>query len=181
MQVTEPLPMGGRLAIINGPTWVNIMQSMSRLVLMRESMTGQGQPETGPLPNGPERLKYIDLEALGDGCLEYSPTNGTNELRQAVADHYNETYRQGKASKYTLNNVSIVPGGRAGLTRLAAIIGKVYLNYQVPDYTAYNEMLSSFNTLIPVPTAVTLEDGYVLNVDKLKSTIAETGTSVVLL
>lgn len=126
-------------------------------------------------------MKYIDLEALGDAVLEYSPTNGTDELRRAVADHYNDTYRQGKTSQYTLNNVSIVPGGRAGLTRLASIIGKVYLNYQVPDYTAYTEMLSSFNTLLPVPTAVTVEDGYVLNVDKLKATIQETGTSVVML
>lgn len=32
------------------------------------------------------------------------------ELREAVAKLYNETYRQDKASKYTKDNVCIVPG-----------------------------------------------------------------------
>lgn len=65
------------------------------------------------------------------------------DLRQAVAncmsdrtpfhiddsDHmsvYNDTYRKGKASQYTHENVCIVPGGRAGLSRIAAVIGDVY-------------------------------------------------------
>lgn len=47
-------------------------------------------------------------------------------LREAVADLYNQTYRQGKNSQYTFENVCIVPGGRAGLSRLAAVIGDVY-------------------------------------------------------
>ena len=47
-------------------------------------------------------------------------------LRTAVADLYNHTYRQGKASQYTAENVCIVPGGRAGLSRVAAVIGDVY-------------------------------------------------------
>ena len=48
------------------------------------------------------------------------------ELRQAVANLYNDTYRKGKASKYTFENVCIVPGGRSGLSRVAAVIGDVY-------------------------------------------------------
>ena len=47
-------------------------------------------------------------------------------LREAVAKLYNHTYRQGKASQYTYENVCIVPGGRAGLSRVAAVIGDVY-------------------------------------------------------
>ena len=39
---------------------------------------------------------------------------------------YNDTYRQNKASKYTHENVCIVPGGRAGLSRIAAVVGDVY-------------------------------------------------------
>lgn len=53
----------------------------------------------------------------------YSPTAGVKELRQAVANLYNDTYRKGKTSKYTHENVCIVPGGRAGLIRVAAVIG----------------------------------------------------------
>ncbi len=39
-------------------------------------------------------------------------------LREAVANLYNVQYRQGKESKYTYENVCIVPGGRAGLSRV---------------------------------------------------------------
>ncbi len=49
-----------------------------------------------------------------------------SELREAVANLYNVTYRKGKASQYTYDNVCIVPGGRAGLSRIAAVIGDVY-------------------------------------------------------
>jgi hypothetical protein len=47
-------------------------------------------------------------------------------LREAVANLYNDTYRKGKESQYTYENVCIVPGGRAGLSRVAAVIGDVY-------------------------------------------------------
>ena len=47
-------------------------------------------------------------------------------LREAVANLYNEQYRQDHISKYTYENVCIVPGGRAGLSRVAAVIGDVY-------------------------------------------------------
>jgi hypothetical protein len=46
-------------------------------------------------------------------------------LREAVANLYNVTYRQDKRSKYTVENVCIVPGGRAGLSRVAAVVGDV--------------------------------------------------------
>lgn len=52
-----------------------------------------------------------------------------------MANLYNVSYRQGKASKYTYENVCIVPGGRAGLSRVAAVISDVYCAYHVPDYT----------------------------------------------
>lgn len=48
------------------------------------------------------------------------------ELREAVAHLYNDTYRKGKDSQYTYENVCIVPGGRSGLSRLAAVVGDVY-------------------------------------------------------
>lgn len=84
---------------------------------------GQGAPEVGPLPGASPRPGSIDLTSMGDAVNEYGPTAGVKELRQAVANLYNETYRQGKASKYTDENVCIVPGGRAGLIRVAAVIG----------------------------------------------------------
>lgn len=53
---------------------------------------------------------------------------------------YNHTYRQDKESQYTYENVCIVPGGRAGLSRVAAVVGDVYCGYQVPEYTTYSEV-----------------------------------------
>jgi hypothetical protein len=51
------------------------------------------------------------------------------------------------ASQYTWENVAIVPGGRAGLIRIAAVLNQAYLGFFIPDYTAYNEMLSLFRNV----------------------------------
>lgn len=57
-----------------------------------------------------------------------------------MANLYNVTYRKGKESQYTYENVCVVPGGRAGLSRVAAVVGDVYCGYQVPEYTTYSEV-----------------------------------------
>lgn len=71
---------------------------------------------------------------------EYGPTAGIKSLRAAVANLYNDNYRKGKESQYSWENVCIVPGGRAGLIRIAAVLGNAYLGFFIPDYTAYNEV-----------------------------------------
>lgn len=40
-----------------------------------------------------------------------------------------------------------MPGGRAGLIRIAAILGNSYLGFPIPDYSAYSEMLSLFKNV----------------------------------
>ncbi|KAK7678217.1 hypothetical protein QCA50_018787 [Cerrena zonata] len=81
---------------------------------------GQGAPEHGDtVPGSFKRPTSIPIP---DHSKEYAPTAGIKELREAVANYYNETYRQDQPSKYTYKNVCIVPGGRAGLTRIASII-----------------------------------------------------------
>ncbi|CAK5265317.1 unnamed protein product [Mycena citricolor] len=138
---------------------------------------GQGAPEVGEIPNAPPRLTSIPLPT---DSLEYAPTTGVKELRTAVADLYNHTYRQGKASQYTYENVCIVPGGRAGLSRVAAVIGDVYTSYQVPDYTAYDQVLSSFRRLVPVPTALDPKTKYRLDIAQTKRDIQTQGLAVIL-
>ena len=59
------------------------------------------------------------------GTFPLSTQTWTLALREAVANLYNVTYRQDKKSKYTAENVCIVPGGRAGLSRIAAVVGDV--------------------------------------------------------
>ena len=68
-------------------------------------------------------------------------------MRAAVANLYNVHHRQGKESKYSYENVCIVPGGRAGLIRIASVLNNAYLGFFIPDYTAYNEMLSLFRNV----------------------------------
>jgi aspartate/methionine/tyrosine aminotransferase len=93
---------------------------------------GQGAPETGPIEGAPSRRFEMTIP---DSELEYAPVTGSRELRAKVADYYNHLYRQDKASKYTADNVCIVPGGRAGLNRIMAVLGQVQVGYFTPGKT----------------------------------------------
>ncbi|QRV88004.1 aminotransferase class I and II protein [Ceratobasidium sp. AG-Ba] len=138
--------------------------------------TGQGAPEVGDIPDAPVRPQTVSLP---HDSLEYAPTTGVKELRKAVADLYNHTYRQGKKSQYTHENVCIVPGGRAGLSRVAAVVGDVYCGYQVPEYTTYSEVLSVFKRLVPIPTALTPESRYKIDINQAKHDISGQGLQVI--
>ncbi|KAL3909262.1 MAG: hypothetical protein SGILL_008156 [Bacillariaceae sp.] len=109
---------------------------------------GQGAPETGPLPGSPSRDFTMTIP---DAELEYAPVTGLPELREKVADYYNHLYRLGKASQYTKDNVCIVPGGRAGITRIMAILGTCQVGFFSPDYTAYEQALGLFLRVSPSP------------------------------
>jgi len=141
------------------------------------SNLGQGAPEVGEIPNAPPRPHTFTMPV---DSLEYAPTTGVKALREAVAHLYNDTYRRGKLSQYTYENVCIVPGGRAGLSRIAAVIGDVYCSYQIPDYTAYDQVLSAFRRLVPVPTALDPKNKYRLDIAQTKRDIQTQGLAVVL-
>lgn len=97
---------------------------------------GQGAPEVDDeIPGCFPRPTSIPISV---NAREYGPTAGIKPLRAAIANLYNNNYRQGKESKYTWENVCVVPGGRAGLIRIAAILGNAYVGFFIPDYTAYN-------------------------------------------
>lgn len=94
---------------------------------------GQGAPEAEDDIEGCfKRPSSIPIDDIG---REYGPTSGIKPLREAIANLYNEHHRQGKESKYTYENVCVVPGGRAGLIRIAAVLGNQYLGFFIPDYT----------------------------------------------
>ncbi|KAK4959029.1 hypothetical protein LTR10_003828 [Elasticomyces elasticus] len=138
---------------------------------------GQGAPEVEDDIEGSfKRPTSIDITMTG---REYGPTAGIKPMRQAVADLYNTHHRQGKESKYSWENVCIVPGGRAGLIRIAAVLGNAYLGFFIPDYTAYNEMLSLFRNFAAIPIPLSKEDKYHIHADKILDEIKR-GTSVIL-
>lgn len=139
---------------------------------------GQGSPETGALPGAPQRRTSISFQPED---FEYSPIDGLPELRDRVAALYNARYRVGKASQYARENVAISPGGRAGLTRLVSTLGRTNVGHFLPDYTAYEELLESFGTFVPIPLIRHSESGYEFSADELRNEILGRGLSTVIL
>lgn len=139
---------------------------------------GQGQPEVGKLKTGLDRIQNIDVAQLDN---EYSPAAGLKELRQQIADTYNELYRENKESKYTYENVSIAGGGRTMLTRVAASLDNINLGHFLPDYTAYEELLSTFGTFNTIPIMLKPEDGYQFTTLNLRDEIIGKGLGALLI
>ncbi|KAJ9479092.1 putative alanine aminotransferase [Pseudozyma hubeiensis] len=142
---------------------------------------GQGAPEVGNIDGGTPRSLQFDLSEFGEGVHEYAPNTGTMALRKAVANYYNHTFRQNQSKKFDHSNVCIVPGGRAGMTRLAAVIGNVNCGYQLPEYTSYESMLSAFKSLVPIPTVLSEEDRYKLSTHDLRKEIKGRGLSAMIM
>lgn len=139
---------------------------------------GQGSPETGDLPNAPKRVDHIPIFAP---TQKYSPVPGQVALRQQVAEFYNTIYRQGKKSQYTYENVSIASGGRLALTRLAAAMDDINLGHFLPDYTAYEELLSTFKSFVPIPILLSAERGYQISAEDLREEIYGRGLTALLI
>ncbi len=139
---------------------------------------GQGSPESGPLAGAPDRIERFEIAT---GSHAYGPVEGDRALRQKVAELYNELFRKEKESKYTWENVSIAGGGRLALTRVVAALDNINLGHFIPDYTAYEELLSGFKTFIPIPILLEAGAGYKINQSTLKHEIMGHGFNAVLM
>ncbi|MEZ6185506.1 MAG: pyridoxal phosphate-dependent aminotransferase [Planctomycetota bacterium] len=169
---TRPVPKTGVIYVMSeatkrgyrrgDPEWCNL---------------GQGQPETGEIEGAPPRVESVELDPHD---RDYAPVVGLDELRERVAALYNELYRQGKRSQYTAANVCICPGGRASLTRAVAALGGVNLGHFLPDYTAYEELLSVFRLFTPIPILLDRERGYAFTAQDLYREITGRGLGAVL-
>ena len=145
-----------------GPGWANL---------------GQGSPETGAIPGAPPRVCEVTIAPTAQ---QYGPVGGGTNLRQAVAEFYNATYRRGKKSQYTADNVSIASGGRLALTRLASALGNINMGHFIPDYTAYEELLSVFKAFTPIPILLDAAGGYKISPAHLQEEILGRGLSALL-
>lgn len=140
---------------------------------------GQGQPEVGVVAGAPPRIAHVDLEP---GDHAYGPLGGTDELREVVAAHYNRLYRKGKRSQYTKANVCVAQGGRLALTRAMAALGPVNVGYQLPDYTAYEDMFElHLARLHPVPIRARPEDGFLVPTERLLAEIDAQGLAALVI
>lgn len=142
------------------------------------SNLGQGAPETGPIAGSSERMTAINIEPAH---CEYSHVAGLMGLRQKIADLYNFLYRQNKASKYTWENVSIAGGGRIALARVAASLGNINLGHIIPDYTAYEELLSVFNSFVPIPILSDPASKYQMLPERMQNEIIGRGLKALLM
>jgi N-succinyldiaminopimelate aminotransferase len=138
---------------------------------------GQGMPESDALPGAPARITELPVLA---GDQEYAPVAGIWELREAIASFYNDLFRRGMGSKYTAENVAVSGGGRSALTRVAASLGNINLGHFLPDYTAYEELLSVFRLFSPIPILLEPERGYAFSGSDLRREILGRGLSAIL-
>jgi aspartate/methionine/tyrosine aminotransferase len=145
------------------PSWANL---------------GQGAPEIGSLPGTAARVDQIKIR---EEDHEYAPVAGLPELRDAVADLYNQRYRQGKTSQYTRDNVALCAGGRLALTRVVSTLGRSHLGHFLPDYTAYEELLGAFGTFVPIPILLEPDQQYAFSEDELRREIHGRGLAALLL
>lgn len=138
---------------------------------------GQGMPEADALPGAPPRI--TDLPVLA-GDQEYAPVAGLWELREAIAGYYNDLFRRGMGSKYSAENVAVSGGGRSALTRVAAALGNINLGHFLPDYTAYEELLSVFRLFSPIPILLEPERGYAFSGADLRREVMGRGLAAIL-
>ena len=138
---------------------------------------GQGAPDTECF-NGKKRKQLIEINSHNS---EYAPVAGNIKLRKKIADYYNKTFRKGKKSQYTYKNVCIAGGGRVALSRLVASLGHINMGHFIPDYTAYEELLSIFQNFAPIPITLEKENNYKMPIHDLKNEIINKGLSALLI
>ena len=129
---------------------------------------GQGQPEVGEMAGAPPRFDRFSIEPGDHG---YGAIEGIPELRETIANHYNRLYRKGKRSQYSAENVAVAGGGRLALTRAGAALDTTRLGYFTPDYTAYEDLMTTFHRIDPFWIGLLAKDGFRIPLDKLEGHI----------
>lgn len=130
----------------------------------------QGQPDVGRIEGAPNRLTWITLEPHDHS---YGPAGGIDELREAVANHYNRLYRPGEDSRYKKENVSIGSGGRLVLSRIFATLNAISMGYKFPDSSSYQDVFSHhFERVKPVPVQAGPDESFHLEPARLAKVMA---------
>lgn len=139
---------------------------------------GQGMPEVGDIPGAPPRFSQVNIEHADHA---YGPVEGLPELREAVAAHYNRLYRGGVASQYSAENVMITPGGRVGLSRCGVALDDVRLGHFTPDYTAYEDLLRTFDQVKTHRIDLSIDEGFKISPARLTEIVEQEGLNTLLI
>ena len=95
----------------------------------------QGYPLTTRIPVGPPLPAHIDIAAQD---LKYPKATGEIELREAIANYYNEHYAAG----ITPDHVAVFAGGRPGIFAILAFMEQdICIAVEETEYTPYYDML----------------------------------------
>lgn len=153
-----------KLGFYNGhPDWCNL---------------GQGQPEVGEMEGAPLRIRNVEILPEDHA---YGPLGGTDLMRAAVANHYNRIFKNNSVF-YKPSNICVAQGGRLALTRVMAALGSVNVGYQLPDYTAYEDMFNlHLARLNPIPIRTRESGGFQLTASRFADEIDEKGLSAFVL
>jgi aminotransferase len=99
----------------------------------------QGYPLTTQIPGGPALPEQINIAATD---LKYPKATGEIELREAIANYYNEHYAAG----ITPENVAVFAGGRPGIFAILAFMEQdIRIAVEETEYTPYYDMLELLN------------------------------------
>jgi aspartate/methionine/tyrosine aminotransferase len=132
---------------------------------------GQGQPDVGRIEGAPNRLTWITLEPHDHS---YGPAGGIDELREAVADHYNRLYRPGEDSKYKKENVAIASGGRLMLSKIFDVFDSVSIGHKFPDSPVYQDLFNRhLDRIKPVSVQAGPDESFRLQPAALGKVMAE--------
>ncbi len=138
----------------------------------------QGQPDVGRIEGAPSRLTWITLEPHDHS---YGPAGGIDELREAVADHYNRLYRTGEDSKYKKENVSIASGGRLMLSKIFTTFDSIPVGYKFPDCASYHDLFSNhLDRINPIPMPAGADESFHLEPARLTKLMASKKLKAVL-
>jgi len=95
----------------------------------------QGYPLTTRIPDGPPLPTQIYIAAPD---LKYPKATGEIELREAIANYYNEHYAAG----ITPDHVAVFAGGRPGIFAILAFMEQdIGIVVEETEYTPYYDML----------------------------------------
>lgn len=139
---------------------------------------GQGQPEVGPIAGAPPRMASVPVQPED---YAYGPIEGIDELRERIAAHYNRLFRRGMKSQYGPENVAVASGGRLALSRLGAALDRVRLGYFTPDYTAYEDLLTTFDRIDPALIELRAEEGFRIDPAALAARVERDGIGALLI
>lgn len=166
MSIIKNIPKSGTAKVMeraielgfsfDNPEWVNF---------------GQGAPELGEITGDYPRIKTLKI----GNSAAYTPAAGRLDLRQKVANYYNQIL----STKLDPKNISIAPGGRGALSRIFASLPKgLKVGYLNPDYTGYKGLFELFNQLEYIEIRMDARDSFRLNVNKIINKIAEENLDV---